>query len=283
MASHLYSFEKGPKLRAIPPDLPGEGQPLNKMQGHWVLARAGKRVLRPGGIELTRRMLNALDISPQDRVVEFAPGLGRTAQMVLQKHPLAYCGVERDAAAVGHLRQRFAGCGTQFVLGRAEESGLSSACASIVFGEALLSMQNPQRKSQIVAEACRLLASGGRFAIHELCLPDDIPDRVRHEIQLAMSKDIHVGVQPLSTKEWIALLDQHGFVVTWCGTAPMHLLEPRRVLQDEGVFGSLRIAFRAATNTELGSRILDMRRLFAKYRDYLVAVSLIAERAPTSK
>jgi hypothetical protein len=33
------------------PQLVGEGQHLDKMQGHWVLARAGKRVLRPGGLE----------------------------------------------------------------------------------------------------------------------------------------------------------------------------------------------------------------------------------------
>ena len=30
---------------------------LEKMPGHWVLARMGKRVLRPGGLELTRRLL----------------------------------------------------------------------------------------------------------------------------------------------------------------------------------------------------------------------------------
>jgi hypothetical protein len=30
---------------------------LEIMPGHWVLARMGKRVLRPGGLELTRRLL----------------------------------------------------------------------------------------------------------------------------------------------------------------------------------------------------------------------------------
>jgi len=35
---------------------------LCKMQGHWLLARMGKRVLRPGGLELTSQMLNLLDV-----------------------------------------------------------------------------------------------------------------------------------------------------------------------------------------------------------------------------
>ncbi|MFP4173650.1 MAG: SAM-dependent methyltransferase, partial [Candidatus Hydrogenedentota bacterium] len=35
---------------------------MERMPGHWVLAQMGKRVLRPGGMELTRAMLEALAI-----------------------------------------------------------------------------------------------------------------------------------------------------------------------------------------------------------------------------
>ena len=37
---------------------------MNMEQGHWVLAKLGKRVLRPGGMELTTQMLDAMNISP---------------------------------------------------------------------------------------------------------------------------------------------------------------------------------------------------------------------------
>jgi hypothetical protein len=260
------------------PQLVGEGQHLDKMQGHWVLARAGKRVLRPGGLELTRQMLDALAINPQDRVVEFAPGLGVTARMVLQKRPSAYWGVEREPAAAEDLRRQLAGVSAQIVLGQAEESGLPSACASVVYGEAILSMQSQEQKSRIFAEARRLLAAGGRYGIHELCfLPDDISDHVRHEIQAAMSKEIHVGVQPLCRSEWVRLFERNGLKVTWSGEAPMHLLEPRRVLRDEGFRGGLRIAFNMATNPALRQRILAMRRLFRKYGEHLGAISLVGQ------
>jgi hypothetical protein len=62
---------------------PGEGLKTEKMPGHWVLARLGKRVLRPGGMELTRRMLERLAIKPSDEVIEFAPGMGTTARLTL--------------------------------------------------------------------------------------------------------------------------------------------------------------------------------------------------------
>jgi len=248
--------------------------------GHWVLARAGKSVLRPGGIELTRQMLDALAIGPQDRVVEFAPGLGITTRMVLRRCPLEYWGTEREPATVGQLRRRLAGSTAEIIAGRARESGLPDACTSVVYGEAMLSMQNQQQKSLIIAEACRLLTAGGRYGIHELCfLPDDIPDRLCQEIQAVTSKEIHVGVQPLCRNEWISLFDENGLKVTWSGRASIHLLELRRLLQDEGFIGSLCIAFRMAANPTLGRRILAMRRIFNKH---LGAISLVGQRERVS-
>jgi hypothetical protein len=271
----------GREVSLVSPGLVGEGQHPDRMQGHWVLARAGKRILRPGGLELTRRMLDALAIGPQDRVVEFAPGLGATARKVLQCHPLAYWGVEREPAAAEYLRQQLAGTPAKIVLAQAEESGLASSSATVVYGEAMLSMQSQEHKNRIFAEAQRLLAVGGRYGIQELCLlPDGIPDRLRHEIQAAMSKDIRVGVQPLSRSEWIRLFEQNGLKVTWSSEAPMHLLKPWRVLQDEGLRGGLRFAFKVATDRTIRRRICAMRRLFHKYREHLGAISLVGRREP---
>ena len=112
------------------------GSQLVRMLPFPVLARAGKRVLRPGGIELTRQMLDALAISPRDSVVEFAPGLGITAGMVLKRRPVAYWGVEREPAAAECLRGRLARTKAEIVLGLAEQSGLPGACATVVYGEA---------------------------------------------------------------------------------------------------------------------------------------------------
>ena len=278
---NVHAESWGQEVSFVGSGFVGEGQHPDRMQGHWVLARAGKRVLRPGGLELTRRMLEALAIGPQDRVVEFAPGLGATARMVLQCHPSAYWGVERELAAVEYLRQQLAGTPAKVVLGRAEESGLPSCAATVVYGEAMLSMQSQEHKNQIFAEARRLLVGGGRYGLQELgLLPDGISDRLRHEIQAAMSKDIHVGVQPLSRSEWITLFEQNGLKVIWSGEAPMHLLQPWRVLQDEGFRGGLRFAFKMVTNPMIRRRVRAMRRLFHKYGEHLGAISVVGLREP---
>jgi len=249
---------------------------LHKMQGHWVLVSVGKRVLRPGGLALTRRMLDALAIGRQDRVVEFAPGLGVTARMVLERHPAAYSAVEREPAAAEGLRCQMGKTAAQIVEGEVQKSGLPNGCASVVYGEAMLSMQRPEQKSRIFAEARRLLAPRGRYGIHELCfLADDISPALRREIQAELSKEIHVGVQLLSRAEWADMFEQNGMHVDWSSEAPMHLLEPWRMLADEGFIGGLRIVFNVLSKPALRHRILAMRRLFRRYEKHLGAISIV--------
>src|SRR5450755_1284811 len=103
--------------------MPGDELKAEKMPGHWLLARLGKRVLRPGGLDLTRRLLNALRIGPSDEVIEFAPGLGFTAKLTLGRHPLRYTAVERDPTAAEQVRCLLAGPDQSCVVGFAEESG----------------------------------------------------------------------------------------------------------------------------------------------------------------
>jgi hypothetical protein len=251
----------------------------SKLPGHWLLAKMGKRVLRPGGLELTKRLLADLAISPQDDVVEFAPGLGVTARLTLAHQLKSYTAIERDRDAATIVGRYVNGPHERCVVGTAEETGLSDDVASVVYGEAMLSMQPSPNKSRIVGEAARLLRPGGRYGIHELCLvPDDVDETIRDAIQRDLSGDIHVGVRPLTVREWRELLTAAGFDVVAEHTAPMHLLEPARLIKDEGFLRTLRFAWNVATHAEARRRVLTMRRTFRKYNSHLAAVVLVATK-----
>ena len=73
------------------------------LPGHWLLARLGKRVLRPGGRELTERMLTDAELAGVD-VAELAPAW-KTARSILARHPHSYVGVESDENAVELTRR----------------------------------------------------------------------------------------------------------------------------------------------------------------------------------
>jgi hypothetical protein len=228
-------------------------------------------------------LLDQLAIDSSDDVVEFAPGLGVTAKMTLARRPRSYTAIERDRQAAATVESYLAGPSQRCVLGSAEDTGLPAASASVVYGEAMLSMQAPGNKSRIVAEAARLLIPGGRYGIHELCVvPDDVDQSVRDGIQRDLSDEIHVGVRPLTVAEWRSLLESLGFTVVAQQTAPMHLLEPARLVRDEGLFPAIRFAWNVALHPAARRRVMAMRKVFRKYREHLAAVTLVARRSPSA-
>lgn len=253
----------------------GEGLNTGKMPGHWVLARLGKRVLRPGGMELTRRLLQALRITAADDVIEFAPGMGVTAQLTLRSSPASYTAVERDEAAAqivrGYLKANTQVC----IVGSATDTGLPSESATVVYGEAMLTMQPAETKRQIIHEAHRLLKKNGRYGIHEMCLlVEDVDDESRRQTERDLTGVVHHGVRPLTITEWCSLLKSEGFKIQSIDKALMSLLEPGRMIRDEGVFGALRFAANLLRDSEARKRVLEMRSVFRRNQKNLGAVAI---------
>ncbi len=252
---------------------------LDKAPGHWLLARLGKKVLRPGGIEATRFLLRLLNISSADDVVEFAPGLGATARRIVARGPKSYTAVDRDEAAAARLKSALGPSGARIVNGSAESSGLQADSADVVVGEAMLTMQPVEKKKAIIAEAAKLIRKGGRYGIHEIALgPDDISESARRDIRASMSKAIHHGVMAQTEGEWRALLEEAGFVALEVHRLPFHLLEPKRLLADEGLFGALRFGFNLLRMPDARRRVLSMRRTFRRYEKNLTAIIITAKK-----
>lgn len=262
-------------------DLPSAERTDSAVSGHWLLARLGKRVLRPGGVELTRKLLARADVADAD-VLELAPGLGRTATEILARGPRSYIGAEQDpdaARAVGEILKSRAGHGDLRVTDAAD-TGLPDASRDVVIGEAMLTMQGDAAKHAIVAEASRVLRPDGRYAIHELALaPDNISEVVKTDVRQSLARAIKVNARPLTVTEWTQLLADSGLVVDEIATAPMALLQPRRLLADEGLLGTLRFVKNLLTHPDARRRVLIMRRTFRKYRDQLTAVAIVAHKA----
>lgn len=252
---------------------------INQEQGHWLLAKMGKKILRPGGRALTRKMIQELKIRSTDEVVEFAPGLGFTAQLTLAHHPQSYVGIELNQEAAAQLKNKFKGANRAIINNSAAQTGLPSLSKDKVYGEAMLTMQADHRKAEIIREAARILKPGGYYGIHELSLtPDDLPEADKAEIQKGMAKAIKVNARPLTQKEWASLLENEGFEIISVHTNSMDLLKTKRVLADEGLFRSLKIGFNVLTHPHERKRILGMKNTFRKYENHLNAVALIARK-----
>ncbi|MBS1729741.1 MAG: class I SAM-dependent methyltransferase [Bacteroidetes bacterium] len=252
---------------------------INTHQGHWILARMGKKVLRPGGKELTQKLIHNLNINAQDDVVEFAPGLGFTASITLKSRPRSYTGIELNEEAAALLRRTINGPQGKIIIGNAADSTLPGNTFSKVYGEAMLTMQPDYRKSEIIQEAYRILKKGGLYGIHELGLqPDHISESHKSEIQRELAQSIKVNARPLTQSEWSNLLEKEGFKIIKTEINPMHLLKTKRIIDDEGFYRYLKIMFNIMTHPQERKSILAMKNVFKKYQNHLNAISIIAEK-----
>lgn len=257
--------------------LPFASRDVAHLPGHWLLARLGKRVLRPGGARLTDALLADAGIPGSD-VIELAPGLGRTAAAILAAAPASYVAVEQDPAAADLVRG-VVGARGRVVTADAEQTGLSAGSYDLVVGEAMLTMQTDRGKGQIIAEAHRVLRTGGRYAIHELALaPDSLDEQTKNEVRRDLARSIKVNARPLTVSEWRDLFVRNGFEVRQVRTAPMALLQTRRLVADEGVVGTLRLTWNVCRDRAALRRVLDMRATFRRYRGQMVAVALVAQK-----
>src|SRR5699024_244681 len=114
---------------------------INTEKGHWFLASLGKKVLRPGGRELSRKLLQHLAIKEADNVVEFAPGMGATASLILEKKPASYTGVELNEEVSSFLRKKILQENVKILNRSAEDSEIESGTIDKLIGEAMLTMQ----------------------------------------------------------------------------------------------------------------------------------------------
>ncbi len=256
------------------------GPEAARMQGHWLLAKLGKRILRPGGRALTARLLSQAQPGSDDDIVELGPGVGATAELLLAGNPRSYRGVDPNPEgrdAVKDILRRHPDA--EYVVADAQDTGLPDASADLVVGEAMLTIQSQETKHAIVAEAARLLRPGGRYAMHEMAWLPDHTDEERETARKELSRIIKVGARPLTLEGWTELLADHGLVAGWHDRAPLHLLEPRRLIDDEGLWGALRFWRNARRTPGARDRLKAMRQGFQLQGRLMGGIVILARKA----
>jgi SAM-dependent methyltransferase len=269
----------GHVVRIDADEVPLTGRSAEDVQGHWLLARLGKRVLRPGGLRMSRALLREAGVRGQ-RVVEFAPGLGRTALLALDHGSADYVGVDADPQAA-KLVDRIVSPRGRAIAAEAAASGLPAGSADVVLAEGVLTIQSDNGKRQIVAEGARLLRPGGRYVLHELALRPDAAERGEDgQIRSALAHAMHVNARPKTPGQWQELLTGCGLQVRAVRTAPLALLEPQRILADEGLRGTLRFARNLIRDKPARRRVRTMARTMRAHKGVLQAVGIVAVKPP---
>lgn len=135
----------------------------------------------PGGLALTRRLLDMVGLQPGEHVADVASGLGTTAILAAQEYGATVEAVDLSQANVarGQATAHAAGLtnSVRFLHGDAEALPLADESVDVVVCEcALCTFPN---KATAAAEFARVLRPGGRVALSDMTadqprLPDEL-------------------------------------------------------------------------------------------------------------
>jgi cyclopropane fatty-acyl-phospholipid synthase-like methyltransferase len=243
--------------------------------GHEVLAQAGKTVLRPGGLEATRQLLDWADFQAGETVLELAASFGKSAIWLAQRYGVRVIGIERnpDSVRIAQENIRQAGLEGQVEVreGNIFQIAEMSEQFDYVFAEAILTMQSASGKAKILEGIQKVLKPQGKFLSHEMLAQGE-----QDLINQALSQVIRVNAQPLSLSEWQQACAEAGLTVKHSKTGEMGLLKPQRVIEDEGFFPSLKIAWNVLTQPEIRKRVFQMKETFNQYHDQLGYIAFCA-------
>lgn len=250
---------------------------LQTASGHQVLATAGKKILRPGGKAATEQLFARANFKPGDTVLELASSFGYSAIALAKRFGVRVVGVEKNPESVDRARANVKAAGlsgrVEIVEGDIFQLEQIPGTFDFVLGEAILTMHSAAGKAKILAGARDRLKPGGQFLAHELLVRER-----EEEIRGELARAIRVNSNPLSEAEWQQTCQQAGLTVTQYTTGKMGLLDPKQMIQDEGIGGTVRIFWNVLTQGEIRDRVLKMRRIFARYRNELGYIILCATK-----
>lgn len=245
--------------------------------GHQVMAAAGKKILRPGGKAATEQLFEWANFQPGETVLELAASFGYSAIALAQQYGVRVVGIEKnpDSVARACANIRAAGLEDQVQVIEGDIFHLEQIPEQFdyVLAEAILTMQSVPSKQKVLEGIGDRLKSGGKFLSHEL-----LANGREDEIHRTLAAAIRVNSTPLSEANWIDAVETVGLQVAQHQTGPMGLLNPARILRDEGWRDALKFFWNVLTQPKVRDRVLTMRRVFQQYKRELGYIIICAAK-----
>lgn len=162
-------------------------------------AAPGAACLRPGGLELTDRVVDLARLSRGARVLDVGCGSGATVARLADRRGLRVVGLDASAAQIA--RARAARPDLDFVVGRAEDLPFAGGAFDAVLAECVLSMLPDAGPA--LREAARVVSAGGCVLLTDLYDRDDgeapagsgLPSLGRRKAVEALLAGVSLGVE----------------------------------------------------------------------------------------
>ncbi len=122
----------------------------------------------PGGLVLTKRVVDYCEFIPGAKVIDIGCGTGMTVEFLRDIYLLQAVGIDLSKERLEQGRQR----SPRLPLVQATAKGLPFADSSFEGGIAECSLSVMQEQEKVLAECSRVLVPGGKLAITDVYWPD---------------------------------------------------------------------------------------------------------------
>ncbi|MFW9835380.1 MAG: class I SAM-dependent methyltransferase [Candidatus Thorarchaeota archaeon] len=165
-----------------------------------------------GGMEGTRRLLNKLDITSENEVLEVGCASGFTSCMVAEEYSCALTGIDISEILVNKARERAEKknlSNTRFLVADALDLPFENDTFDSVFGVAITALIPD--KLRVLREYMRVTKPGGKIGTLDLFVKEGAPDEVREKFNGIFMDILGSENEIMSIDEWNALFQQTGF------------------------------------------------------------------------
>lgn len=252
---------------------------MSKTVGHTLLAKLGKKRLRPGGKKATNWLIDKGDFNNK-KILEVASNMGTTSIELAKRFDIAITAIDLDEKALeianSNATRNKVDSKIEFIKANALELPFEKESFDVILNEALLTMLSNNNKEKAVKGYYEVLKPGGILLTHDVCLfTDDI--NLQKEIISALTRSINVHVQPKTVNEWVNIFSDAGYKDIKYISGPMTLMNPIGMIKDEGLFRTIKI-IRNGNKKENKEQFRAMRNTFKKYKEYLGFVAIVSNK-----
>ncbi len=169
------------------------------------LSKFGVGGAHPGGIKLTKEILENEKINQSSRILDVGCGTGQTASYLAARYGAKVTGLDINPTMIEKAKNRMAKCQlpVEMIQGSIENCPLPDHHYDFILSESVLSFVN---KPKALNEIFRLLKQDGRFIANELTMNRRPGVNGEEEMKHFYGVD-----SLLMERDWIALFEQTGF------------------------------------------------------------------------
>jgi len=243
--------------------------------GHTFLARLGKKRLRPGGIAATNWLINEANLTKESKVLEVACNMCTTSIELAEQYKCKITAVDMDSKALEKGKKNIEKAKLQNYINVQQANAMKlpfdDNSFDVVFNEAMLTMFNVSAKKKAISEYYRVLKPGGVLLTHDIMLTKGTPQGLVDTLRGI----IHVNVSPLTKDGWKNTFKEIGFNAVKTNSGAMSLMNPKGMIRDEGLIGTLKIVKNGwkRDNRQTFKRMFKFFNQLGKNLNYIVVCS----------